>query len=102
MNDPNKLFAEIFCDPTNEQMALMYIASLMSVTEDEEAYRIKIHQVALLRNFFGQTQCSRKDYYLQRLSDIESLLEKDRIIGGWANTAKEEVGGVDNDYLRNE
>lgn len=91
MNDPNKLFTEIFCDPTNEQMALMYLASLMSVTEDEEAYRIKIHQVALLRNFFGQTQSSRKDYYLQRLSDIENILEKDRIVGGWNKYVLEEV-----------
>ena len=91
MNDPNKLFTEIFCDPTNEQMALMYLASLMSVTEDEEAYRIKIHQVALLRNFFGQTQSSRKDYYLQRLNDIENILEKDRIVGGWNKYVPEEV-----------
>ena len=91
MNDPNKLFTEIFCDPTNEQMALMYLASLMSVTEDEEAYRIKIHQVALLRNFFGQTQSSRKDYYLQRLNDIENILEKDRIVGGWNKYVLEEL-----------
>lgn len=94
MNDPNKLFSEIFCDPSNEQMALMYLASLMSVTEDEEAYRIKIRQVALLRNFFGQTQCSKKDYYLQRLNDIERILEKDRIIGGWVNPTAEEIGGI--------
>ena len=94
MNDPNKLFAEIFCDPSNEQMALMYLASLMSVTEEVKAYRTKIHQVALLRNFFGQSPCSKKDYYLHRLSEIENILEKDQIIGGWPNSANEEHGEV--------
>ena len=94
MNDPNKLFNEIFCNPNNEQMALMYLASLMSVTEEEDVYRTKLHQVALLRTFFASTQCSKKDYYLRRLSDIESILEKDRIIGGWANPAVAEVGGI--------
>ena len=91
MNNPNKLFTEIFCDSTNKQMALMYLASLMNITEDEEAYRIKIHQVVLLRNFFRGTQCSLKDYYLQRLSNIGNILEKYRIVGGGNKYVPEEV-----------
>lgn len=91
MNDPQKLFTEIFCNPNNKQTALMYLASLMSVTETEETYRTKCHQIALLKDFFVSAQCSKKNYYLQYLSNIESILEKDRLVGRWDKCVPEEV-----------
>ena len=78
MNDPNYLFSELFCNPSNKHMALLYLASLMSETERDEDYQTKIRQISLLRNFFEGIQCSKGLYYLQWLSAIEVILEQDR------------------------
>lgn len=83
MNDPNQLFAEMFCDPSNHEIALLYLASLMSQTEDIEEYHIKVRQVSLLQEFFESSLCSDGEYYLQKLRDVQSILEHECIANGW-------------------
>ena len=91
MNDPNQLFAEMFCDPNNHEIALLYLASLMSQTEDVEEYHIKVQQVSLLQDFFESLLCSNREYYLQKLRDVKSILEREYITNGW--DALSESGG---------
>lgn len=56
MNDVNELFAELFCDPANEQAALLYLVSLLSETERLQDYRTKMQQLSLIRSFLEYTQ----------------------------------------------
>lgn len=73
-----EVFAEIFCDPKNEQFALLYLSSLMSECESEEDYKIKKQQVELLKKFLEENESYKKQYYLQKLSEIEKILDHER------------------------
>ena len=83
MNHSNELFKDLFCDPANKSFARMYLASLAGETENAEAYHKKTKQISLLYGFFESSTCVDKEYYLQILRDIESILENDRVAGGW-------------------
>lgn len=83
MNDVNKLFAKLFCDPAHEQAARLYLASLLSETERLQDYRTKMQQIPLIRNFLEHTEFPKRNNYLQMLGGIEKVLEYERVANGW-------------------
>lgn len=72
-----EIFAEIFCDPKNEQFALLYLSSLLSESESKEDYKIKRPQVAILQKFLAENESYKKLYYPQKLSEIEKILDQE-------------------------
>ena len=83
MNDPKELFIELFCNPSNKEMATLYLASLMSETENEKDYYKKERQLSLLRDFFEGSQGPSREYYLQKLREIRSIIEHECVSNGW-------------------
>lgn len=83
MNDVNELLSKLFCNPANEQTALLYLASLVSETECLQDYRTKMHQLPLIRNFLEYSEFPKRNNYLQMLGGIEKALEYERVANGW-------------------
>lgn len=77
MSEPERIFEEIFCDPKNEQFALLYLSPLLSESESEEDYKIKKQQIAILQKFLAENESYKKSYYLQKLSEIEKILDQE-------------------------
>lgn len=60
-------------------MAQLYLASLMSPTDNTTALRKKLRQVYLLREYFSNSCCPNREYYLQKVVEIEQILKKDQL-----------------------
>lgn len=71
--DKRNFFEELFA---NENISRMYIASLMSSGNDLQKVESKQCHIRLLKEFFGDGKHPQKDYYIQKIEEIEKILEK--------------------------
>lgn len=76
-NEMTKLFDEIFCIEEHHSLALMYLGSLMEESECAEELDSKRRQVVLLREYLETTEVPRREYYLQKVREIEAILDLD-------------------------
>ena len=60
-------------------MAQLYLASLMNQPDNTAALRKKLRQVYLLREYFLNSCCPSKEYYLQKIVEIEQILKQDQL-----------------------
>lgn len=78
IHDPAPIFDTIFRDFSSEDLPYLYLTSLMAHAEDDEVIARKKLQVRLLRKYIEKNKPPRKDYWLQRLDQVEETLKEEK------------------------
>lgn len=77
MHNIEDLFGELFGKKENRQAALLYLASLMSHTEDKQELAVKLHQTQSLQQYLESSDVPDKKYYLEKVSSVTQIVEKE-------------------------
>lgn len=74
MNDNyEEIFDEIFGEPEHKSVALGYLASLTTPSENAEEHTVKKKHIVLLKEYFNNHP-DGSEYYAAKIRDIEEII----------------------------